>query len=244
MRGRRGGAAAAMMLGAVLGFLFVAGYFSRDPLTEFAARGPRTGVTALYYSGDAGLRFGMGPATAAALSAHGMPVIGVNAATLFRRHRSRAEVNAIVAMTVRQGLARAGSDRLVLIGQSFGADILQTGLAALPEALRRRIAGVILVVPGAGVFFRADPTGLLYRTRPDSPAGATLRMLTWAPLTCIYGKSETDSACPGLRMPNAVVVAMPGGHFLARDSAGLIRHVLAAIAKAACAQGTRWRRVP
>ena len=228
---RRWGAAVAVALLCVAtGFLVVAGYFSRDPVTLFAARGPKAGVTALYYSGDAGLRFGMGPVTANALAARGIPVVGVNSATLFRRHRTRAELDAIIAETIRQALARAGTDRLVLIGQSYGADVLQTGLVDLPEPLRRRVAGVILVVPGRDVFFRADPTGLLYRTTPDSDGRATVSRLTWAPLTCIYGLAETDSACPGLRLPNATVVGMPGGHFLGRDGAGLTRHVLAAIA--------------
>lgn len=226
-------ATVAVLLCAALGFLIASGYLSRDPLTLFAASGRRAGVTAIYFSGDAGLRFGMGPATSTALAARGIPVVGVNSATLFRRHRTRAELDAIVAAAVREGLARAGDDRLVLIGQSYGADVLQTGLAALPSALRARIAGVVLVVPGADVFFRADPTGLLYRTAADSDGRATLRSLGWARLTCIYGVREPDSACPGLHLPDATVVPMRGGHFLQHDSAGLIRHVLAAIAQAA-----------
>lgn len=230
--GRWIGAVAAILLLAGVGFLYVSGYLSRDPVTLFAASGPRSGVAAIYYSGDSGLRFGMGPATATALAARGIPVMGVNSATLFRSHRTRAETEAIIAETVRDGLHRAGTDRVVLIGQSFGADVLQTGLAALPAALRARVAGVILVVPGADVYFRADPSGLVYHTTPESDGRVTARALDWASLTCIYGTSETDSACPGLRQPNATLVGMPGGHFLNRDKAGLLRHVLAAIANA------------
>lgn len=236
MRGRTirrwAAATAAALLIAGSGFLLAAGYLDRNPITLFAGRGRPASVTALYYSGDAGLRFGMGPATTAALASRGIPVIGVNTATLFRRHRSRAETDAIIAATIREGVRRAGANPLVVIGQSFGADMLQTGLAALPAGLRDRVVRVVLVVPGADVYFRADPSGLLYRTTPESDGRATLRALTWAPLTCIYGRGETDSACPGLRMANATVVAMPGGHFLAHDSAGLVRHVLAAVGAA------------
>ena len=226
-----GATAAALLLGST-GFLLVSGYFNRDPVTVFAASGRRAGVTAIYYSGASGLRFGMGPATATALAARGIPVVGVNSATLFRTHRSPAETDAIIAATVRDGVRRAGSDRVVLIGQSFGADMLQTGLAALPPTLRTRVAAIVLVVPGADVYFRADPTGLLYHRARESDGRAAVQALTWAPLTCIYGTAETDSACPGLRLPNATVVGMPGGHFLNRDASGLTQQVLAAIVRA------------
>ena len=232
--GRSGGialAALALVLAAAGGLYVSAGFLDRDPRSIFAPTGPRAGVAALYFSGDMGLRFGMGPPTAHALSAHGIPVLGVSTPALFGTHRSGAQTDAIVADAVRDALRLAGRDRLVLIGQSFGADVLQTGLLRLPEVLRRRVAAVILVVPGRDVFFRADPTGLAYRGRPESDGRATLRRLGWTPLTCIYGAEEHDSACPGLT--NATVIAMPGGHFLNRDDAALTDHVLAAIRRVA-----------
>lgn len=227
-----GGLTAAVAVLLVL-FLYAAGYFGGDARQRFAASGAASPVAALYVSGDAGLRFGMGPVTARALAAHGVPVLGFNAPTLFRFHRTRAETEAIVADMLRQALRETGRDRLVLIGQSFGADVLQTGLAALPPALRRHVAGIVLVVPGNAVYFRADVSGLAYRGPPDSDGRATLRALDWSPLTCIHGLAEPDSACAGLRLGNATVIGMPGGHFLARDADGLVAHVLTAVKQAA-----------
>lgn len=210
----------------------VAGYFDKDPISQFPAVGARSPVGALYVSGDMGLRFGMGPSTAAALAQHGIAVVGVSAPAVFGTHRSRDAVDRVVADAVRQGLARTQAHRLVLIGQSFGADILQTGLAALPTDLRSRIAAVVLVVPGRTVFFRADPSGFAYRGVPDSIAPATARTIDWVPLTCIYGRAEPDSLCPHLDRANQRVVAMPGGHFLNRDSSAVTAQVLAAIDRA------------
>ncbi len=225
---------AVLVVAVALGILFAAGGFlDRDPHWWFAARGPRRNVSAVYFSGDMGLRHGMGQATSQALAAHGVPVIGVSSSTLFRAHRTRAETDAIIAGVVRDAAARAGSDRLVLIGQSYGADVLGTGLGALPADLRARVAAVILIVPGGDVFFRADPTGLEYHGTPDADGRATLRAITWAPVTCIYGVEERDSACPGLRLPGATVIPMPGGHPLHHDAATLAGHVLAAVARVA-----------
>ena len=212
--------AAVVLIG--LGGLFLAGgYAVRDPIRVYPVEGQRRPVAALLMSGDMGLHFGAGPAVARMLAAHGTEVVAVRSPVLFRFHRSRAEVDAIVAQLVRRALALTGNGRIVLIGQSYGADMLQTGLAALPADLRAHVAGVILIVPGATVYFRADPTGLLYETRPDSLAADTLPRLDWTPLSCIYGREETDSACRTLRQRNARIVALPGGHYVDHHQAAL-----------------------
>ena len=227
------GGIALVVLAALAGIAATAGFFDRDPVHVFAATGTPRPLGVLYISGDMGLRFGPNPDNVRGLAAAGFPVVALNAPTLFRVRRSAAAIDRIVADGVRTALARTGARRLMLVGQSYGADVLQTGLAALPAALRARVAGVVLVVPGETVFFRADPSGIAYRGTPDSIGTATLARLDWTPLTCIYGARETDSACPDVHLPRAHIVAMPGGHFLDDDHAGLVRHILAAIRRAA-----------
>lgn len=212
--------------------LATAGYFDRDPIRVFPGDGPKAGVAALYFSGDMGLHLGIALTTREALVARGIDVMGISMPTLFATRRSHAQADAIVLDAVRRGLAFSGSRKLVLIGQSFGADILQTGLATLPAALRARISAVILIVPGDTTYFRADPSSIAYRGTPDSLGRRTVAALTWAPFTCIYGVSEKDSLCPAIRVPGARIVGMPGGHFLERDSAGVNAQVLGAIAAA------------
>ncbi|MEJ8629085.1 type IV secretion system protein VirJ [Sphingomonas sp. I4] len=166
------------------------------------------------------------------MSAKGIAVSGINSPVLFRQPRTRAEVDALIADLVRRAAREAGERRLVLLGQSYGADMLQTGLARLPADLRARVAAIVLVVPGETAFFRSDPSGLAYRGQPDSWGISTARTIDWAPLTCIYGVKETDSLCPLLKQRNAHVVAMPGGHYLNHDDDALTAHVLAAIRNA------------
>jgi type IV secretory pathway VirJ component len=227
-----GGIAGCVLLVAI-GVAAVAGFFDRDPVRVFAAQGAKRPVGVLYVSGDMGLRFGPAPYTTHALAAQGITVVGINAPTAFRVRQTRAAIDGIVADGVRRALAATHATRLVLIGQSYGADIVQTGLVALPADLRAHVAGVVLVVPGTAVFFRADPTGLAYRAAPDSRGAATLHQLTWVPVTCIYGVAERDSVCPHVRLSNVRSIGMPGGHFLNADRAGLFAHVLAAVRRAA-----------
>ncbi|QNQ07718.1 AcvB/VirJ family lysyl-phosphatidylglycerol hydrolase [Sphingomonas alpina] len=221
-------AATILVIGSAVAW--AAGFFDSDPDHFFgsAAKGP-VPVAALYMSGDMGLRFGMGSGVSHALAIRRIPVLGISSPALFAIHRTPVEVDAIVARGVRDVVARTGAERVILIGQSFGADVLGTGAAALPSDLRRRIAAIVLVVPGQGVFYRADPTGFAYRGTPDADPVAAAKSIGWAPYVCIYGEQETDSLCPRLKGTSARVIALPGGHFLHRDEPRLIATIIASL---------------
>ncbi|WP_158637978.1 AcvB/VirJ family lysyl-phosphatidylglycerol hydrolase [Sphingomonas ginsenosidivorax] len=213
---------------ALFGRLWSGGYLDRSAIRRFPAETHAGPVDALFFSGDAGMRFGMGPFIAEALAARGASVTAVSTSTLFRYGATRGELNRRVADAVAHAEQAAGSRKLVVIGQSYGADVLQTGLAHLPVRLRERIAGIVLIVPGTGTYFRADPLGLTYELEPDSRSIETVSAIDWTPLTCIYGADETDSVCPLLRMRNAAVVRLPGGHYLNHDKPGVAAAVLRA----------------
>ncbi|WP_242120847.1 virulence factor [Sphingomonas lacusdianchii] len=186
-------------------------------------------VVAVYFSGDMGLRFGMGSKVVPALAAHGIPVIGVSSPVNFGTTRSRAQADAIVTGAIRTALAQTGARRVILMGQSFGADIVSAIAPDLPVDLRAKVAAINVVVPAQTVFFRSDPTGILYHGTPDARPEAGMRALHWAPVICIYGRQETESLCPTLRGSGAQVVGLPGGHFLRNDDQLLIATILATL---------------
>ncbi|UVO50704.1 virulence factor [Sphingomonas sp. SUN019] len=201
----------------------------RPAIRMFGTSKAHPDVVAVYASGDTGLRFGKSPKVISALAARGIPVAGIDSAVNFASHRSRAQVDAIVANAIRLALARTGASRVVLMGQSFGADIVATAALDLPTVLRPKVAAINLVVPSRTVFFRADPTEITYRGTPDATPAAALRRLDWTPVSCIYGAAETDSLCPLLRGTRAQVVPLPGGHFLRRDHKLIIATIIQAL---------------
>ncbi len=121
------------------------------------------------------------------------------------------------------------TDHVVLIGQSFGADMLHAGLARFPAGARRPIRAVVLVVPGEDIIFRASPIELAGFETPDQRAWPTASRLSWVPVTCIRGVKETNSLCPELEMQNVRRVTLPGGHKLNSDSRALEAAILPAI---------------
>jgi type IV secretory pathway VirJ component len=211
------GTAAALFVG-LLGFT---GYLGGPVFTELrpapvAPPPALRGVAVALLSGDMGFRMGMGRAVADRLVAHGVPVVGVNTLTYFRVRRTPQEAGRLIEAAARRALAVPGTRRLVLVGQSFGADMLQAGLPALPDPLRRRIALVALVVPGATIVYRASPSNLFGLERPELDGFATARRLDWVPVLCVYVRR----------------IGLPGGHPLRRDSDRLYRTLIGAVARA------------
>jgi type IV secretory pathway VirJ component len=218
----------AILIGAVLALYAIAGFFDRDPIRMFGMEAGRRPIATVYFSGDMGLRFGMGPYVADALAKAGVPVLGVSSSTAFVRHRSPEEVNAIFANAIRETLKRTGAQKVIVMGQSFGADMVRVGLVSLPQDLRARISAVVLVVPGSTAYFRADPTNIAYHGTPDADASSA-RSLDWVPITCIRGAAETDSLCPLMLTPNVQRIVLSGGHYLNNDHDLLVRTIFAAL---------------
>ena len=205
------------------------GYFGGDPFTVLKPErySPRAGApVAVIFSGDNGFRLGLGKRVAQRLEQDGVPVIGVNSLNYYRKTRTPAEAGLLIQQAIRHAKALNPNGRIILIGQSFGADMLHVGLANLPHALRREIAAVALVVPGATVEYRASPSEVFTFLLTEHDALPTARQLDWVPLACIYGAEETHSLCPLLHQKNARVVQLPGGHQLNWDTDAIARQVL------------------
>ncbi len=214
-------AVVAMLLIGAVGYLAYIGYYSSEIYrVEPARRAPPArlaGTVAVFLSGDSGLKAGMATTVVATLAERGIPVLGVNSLTAFKNGRSPAETRTLVADATRRALEMPGARQVVLIGQSFGADMLQYGVSALPGDLRPRVAQVILTVPGDTVLFTASPGGLLDGA-PDGPALPSASRIGWVPVLCVYGREEETSLCPLLHAANVRVVPLPGGHYLHHDA--------------------------
>jgi type IV secretory pathway VirJ component len=229
--------AAGLALVVGLGLLAHLGYFGGEVFRLYPARGvPATaerGIGVVFLSSDLGLNLGMGGELADRIAGDGLPVVGVNSLTYFRHERTPREAAALIEDAMRRALARPGVDRLVLIGQSFGADMLQASFPALPASYRDKVLLAVLVVPPDTTLYRASPAEIFDFGQRGVPAAAHARRLTGVPLLCVQGSEESDSLCPALTMANVTRVALPGGHMLNFDPERLYAAIAPQLRRAA-----------
>jgi type IV secretory pathway VirJ component len=184
-------------------------------------------VFAIIMSGDGGWA-GLDQDVAAALSARGIPVVGLDSLRYYWTARTPDGLAADTDRIIRYYLAHFGKQRVLLIGYSQGADVLPFAVNRLPDATRSRIALAAVMGMSEHALFEFHLSGWI---ADDNSGPATLPEITrisGVPVLCIYGEDESDSLCPKLDPKRFNVVKLKGGHHFDGDYAGLARQILAA----------------
>lgn len=200
------------------------------PLVEVPAAGTAAAqdLVAVIVSGDGGwaaLDKGLG----AALAARGIPVVGLNSLRYFWSPRTPEGAARDLDRILRHYFTAWGKSRALLVGYSFGADVLPFLASRLPADTRARIAGVGLLGLGTQADFEFHVTSWLGRGGDRGyPTAPEIRRLEGLRVACVEGADEPDSACRSL--PSwARVLTVPGGHHFGNDYARLGAELLAAI---------------
>jgi type IV secretory pathway VirJ component len=223
---------AILLTGFLLYFAWL-GYLMGSPFTDVRPEGHvRNDLAAVVLSGDMGFKVGMGKQIARRLADDNIAVVGINSLNYFRTTRTPAEATALIARAINRAQTVSHAPRVMLIGQSYGADMLHVGLAGLVPSLRARVALVALVVPGATVEYRASPGEMFTFLMDEADARPTGKLLDWVPVLCVFGTEESNSLCPLLWQRNVHAVSLPGGHPLHYDAGAVYRELRAEMTRA------------
>jgi type IV secretory pathway VirJ component len=182
---------------------------------------------AIIMSGDGGWA-GLDQEVAAALTAKGIPVVGLDSLRYYWTARTPDGVAADTDRMIRYYLGHFGKQRVLLIGYSQGADVLPFAVNRLPQATRARVALTAVMGMSEHALFEFHLSGWV---SDDNSGPATLpeiNRITGMPVLCIYGADESDSLCPKLDPKKFDVVKLKGGHHFDGDYAALARQILAA----------------
>lgn len=195
------------------------------PLVEVPAKASPGNVLALMISGDGGWA-SLDQALSAELSNRGIPVVGLNSLKYFWHARSPAQTATDVSRLIEHYVSRWHATRVLLIGYSFGADVMPSVFNRLPPESRARVASINLLGLAQGATFeitagewwpgsRAKETPVL----PEVERFGSMRAL------CIEGAGEKHSICPELKQRGIEVRQIGEGHHfsgLAKDIADAI----------------------
>jgi type IV secretory pathway VirJ component len=181
---------------------------------------------ALILTGDGGWA-GLDRGMAAQLGARGLPVVGLSTLKYYWKARTPEESARDVARVMTHYMAAWKRQRVLLIGYSFGANVLPFIVNRLPAQLRERIAGVGLLGLDANTSFEIKVSGWLPGTSIGTqPVRPEIEKLTGLRALCLYGKGELHDPCASLAGPTLRAVEVGSGHHFSGAYAQLADAVL------------------
>jgi len=185
------------------------------PLIEVPSTEKPPGDTlAVFISGDGGWA-DIDRSVSAAIAAKGVPVVGLSSLKYFWTTRTPESTAADLARLLRAYLAAWKKEKVILVGYSFGADVLPPVANRLPADLLERVRLIALIGPSHTATFEFHVGEWLGIGGEEGlPVVAEAKKLQGKRLLCLYGEDEGDeSSCPEIKnLPGARAVVLPGAH--------------------------------
>jgi type IV secretory pathway VirJ component len=188
------------------------------------AAGP---LLAVIWSGDGGWR-DLDRTLGTLLAERGVTVVGVDSLRYFWRKRTPEEAAADLAKLLAARRAKAGAEAVLLVGYSFGADVLPAIYNRLPEAERARVVQLSLLGLAPTASFEFHVAGWLGAAGADDrPVLPELARIDPRLVQCVYGVEEKESLCPGPELDAAERIETKGGHHFDGNYRALAEKILA-----------------
>ncbi len=188
---------------------------------------PQLDAFAIIMSGDGGWA-GIDQDVAAALSARGIPVVGLDSLRYYWTARTPSGLAADTDRMIRYYLAHFGKQRVLLIGYSQGADVLPFAVNRLPASTRAHVALTAVMGMSEHALFEFHVSSWISDSNSGPATLPEINRITGMPVLCIYGADENDSLCPKLDPKKFIIVKLKGGHHFDGNYANLARQILAA----------------
>lgn len=194
------------------------------PVTLLPAT-PTRDTLAVILSGDGGWR-DLDQQLGGILQGMGIPVVGLDSLRYFWSEKTPAETAADLDRLITRQTAAWGVSHALLIGYSFGANVLPAAYNLLPAETRARVPLVSLLALTDSKSFQISMMGWLGVSGDgDSPAG-DIAAMNPAIVQCIYGVEDEDDPCPDLMDQGVEIIRTEGGHHFDGDYNALARHIV------------------
>jgi type IV secretory pathway VirJ component len=200
------------------------------PLAEVPAQTQCRDAFAVLYSGDGGWR-DLDRRLADILASKGMSVVGVDVLRYYWKEKSPEVAARDLARIMRYYETRWHCSKVVVIGFSFGADVLPFIVSRLPAELRPQVSLISMLSPERTTAFEVQVNGWLGgKPKAGIPIAPEMKRLSAIPIQCFYGEDEAaDSLCTDSAAGTLHVVAKSGGHHFDQNYVEVADQILAAI---------------
>jgi type IV secretory pathway VirJ component len=182
------------------------------PLIEVPAAGPEKDALAVILSGDGGWT-SLDKEVGGALAARGYPVVGLNSLQYFWKARTPDSSAHDLERILIHYLSAWKKRRAILIGYSYGADVLPFMASRLSPGLLASVPLTVLIGLSRTVAFEFHVSEWLgAASGKELPVLPEVRKLKGVRILCLHGEGEKDSPCRELDPGLVKLVSLPGAH--------------------------------
>jgi type IV secretory pathway VirJ component len=161
------------------------------------------------------------------LAKRGVETVGWDSLSYYWKAKTPEQAARDLARVIEHYTRSWHKSEILLIGYSFGADVLPFLIDRLPPTQRDKIKLAAFLGLGTYASFEFHLSDWLGGgTAGRWPTQPEVRKLRGLNRVCVYGEEETDSACPGLASSGVTVIRLPGDHHFGGDYAGIIERLL------------------
>ncbi|HEY9004895.1 MAG TPA: AcvB/VirJ family lysyl-phosphatidylglycerol hydrolase [Ohtaekwangia sp.] len=159
-------------------------------------------------------------------AAHGVPVAGVDALRYFWTARTPEQSAKDIEALMRYYMQHWHRDSCILLGYSFGADVMPFVVNRLPEDLRSKLRMVVLLSPDDYADFEFHFASWFDHTSSqEHPVMPEIEKMT-AETLVIYGKDEAKKPATALHSKTLSVALVNGDHHYHNEHAPIREQVL------------------
>lgn len=194
------------------------------PVTEWPAASP--GPLVLFISGDGGFgSFFTG--VCKSIQSAGSPVAAINARSYFWSKKDPARTAAAITQYLNNALQQRGNRQFIMAGYSFGADVMPFIVNRLPDSLKTKLLGVVLLAPSTSTDFEIHIADMLGSDRQRSMS-VVAEINRMGPLKAVIIAAAEDRDFPAgaIQLKNYRHVELPGGHHFDGNTAEVAALIL------------------
>ena len=166
----------------------------------------------LFISGDGGFnRFSLDLCNSIHLS--GYSVAAIDSKSYFWKKKTPEQSALDIAAYLNKEFEGRQNQDLVLVGYSFGADVLPFILPKLPPSLRNKVLSTILISPSTSTDFEIHLTDIFgYANKRNMDVISEINKLADEKIVTVFGDDEDDFPVSKIKLKNYTNIVLPGGH--------------------------------
>ena len=197
------------------------------PLVEVPATGGNTNLMGIIITGDGG--WGVTDrGIAKSLAARGIPVVGLNSLHYFWKRKTIEQTAVDLDRILKYYSALWKRTEVIVIGYSFGADVLPFMLNRIPEESLQKIKVIAYLGLSSNADFQFHWTDWISsRKRSTSqPVRPEVEKLRGRKMICFYGTEDDDALCGQLDSGLVKSIPIVGGHRFGRGYQPIVNAIL------------------